>query len=193
MICKFSMNISFVYFFVLTKSRNLDVDNIPQLLHIIQRSPQFRELHIESTMKYARVLSSNIELGILLINQLEVLHFTVQQSKNSFRKLLQIVDTLFGYSTSTSRLKQLTLIVKEQPGPWLSTKNIVRWLRKIFKRFPGLIHLNLSCRQTQAYENSQYNFSELCFKWPVMYLIARQRPSGFIEYRHNPHSIDIWL
>ncbi|CAF3973421.1 unnamed protein product [Rotaria sordida] len=43
-------------------------ENIAHLLHIAKRSPNFHELYIKSDLDFGRVLSSNIELGILLIS-----------------------------------------------------------------------------------------------------------------------------
>ncbi|CAF2565382.1 unnamed protein product [Rotaria sp. Silwood2] len=53
-------------------------ENISHLRHVAERSPYFRELHINADLDFARVLSSNVELGILLSFQLEILYFTVK-------------------------------------------------------------------------------------------------------------------
>jgi hypothetical protein len=71
------------------------------LIHIAQRSPYFYELYIDADLDYGRILSLNVELGILLISQLEKFYFTAKDSNCSLGDLVQIVDTLFSYFSSS--------------------------------------------------------------------------------------------
>ncbi len=134
-------------------------ENIAHLLHIAKRSPNFRELYIESDLDFGRVLSSNIELGILLSSQITILYYKAKDADCSLQDLVQIVDTLFSHSTSTPRLKQLTLNVDGHPNSWLSTRHLVRWIKKVFKRFPTLIHFTLYCQHEKFLQDYPNNLS----------------------------------
>ncbi|CAF4013473.1 unnamed protein product, partial [Rotaria sp. Silwood1] len=79
------------------------------LLHIAQRSPQLHELHIIGNSHFGRILSLNVELGILFTSQLEVLYFTEKNFSCSLADLVQIINSLFSHSSSSPMLKQLRL------------------------------------------------------------------------------------
>ncbi|CAF4235649.1 unnamed protein product, partial [Adineta steineri] len=87
----------------------------------------------------------------------------------------------------------LILKVNGHPSTWLSTKHLVRWIAKLFKRFPVLIHFTLNCQPSEAYEDNEYSLSKLAPKWFGVSLLSRRIRPGQIEYRHKPHSLDIWL
>ncbi len=167
--------------------------NIPHLLHIAQRSPRLRELQIGADLDYSHVLSSNVQLGILLASQLEILHFTAENANSSLGDLAQIVDTLFGYSISPPCLKQLTLNVDGHPSSWVSTRHLVRWISKVLKRFPALIHFSLYCEKNEAFQDSIYSLSELADKWYAISSATQPNWNMSLTYRHKPHSLDIWL
>ncbi|CAF1317571.1 unnamed protein product [Rotaria sordida] len=168
-------------------------ENISHLLHIAQRSPYLRELHIESDLDYGRVLSSNKQLGILLSRQLEILQFTAEQANSSFGDLVCIIDKLFSYGQSPCRLQQLILTVDGHPDSWLSIRHLNRWLEKMFKRFPSLIRFTLTCKYIEACQNSVQNFSILAPEWYVDSLLSGKKGLCLCQYRYKPHSIEIWL
>jgi hypothetical protein len=168
-------------------------ENISHLIHIAKRSPNFRELYIESDLDFGRALSSNVELGILLSSQLEILYFNAKDAGCSLRDHVRIVNTLFSHSTSTPRLKQLTLNIDGHPDSWLSTRHLVRWIGKVFKRFPALIHFTLYCQHKEALQDSLNNLSRLASEWYVISSLSRPRWNSSLNYRHKPHSLDIWL
>jgi hypothetical protein len=168
------------------------VDNIPHFLHIVQRSPHLRELHIEADLDYSRVISSNVQLGILLGSQLEILYFAAKEANTSLGDQVQIVDTLFGYSTSPPCLKKLTINVIGHPSLWLSTRHLVRWIDKVFKRFPALIHFTLFCQHAEAFKGT-YSLSELAPEWYAISSLTQRNWNSSLNYRHKPHSLDIWL
>jgi hypothetical protein len=121
---------------------------------------------------------------------LDVFCYTASQANSSLGDLARIVDTLFSHSTSPLRLKELTLNIDGHPSTWLSTEHLVRWIAKLFKRFPLLIHFTLYC---PSIEGSEYSLSKLAPEWYVMSLLGQRIRTGRIEYRHKPHSLDIWL
>ncbi|CAF0818760.1 unnamed protein product [Adineta steineri] len=166
---------------------------LTRLAHVIQCSPQLRELYIEQNLQYGHALASNTQLGILLACKLEVFCYTVSHDTSSLGDLAQIVDTLFSHSLSPPCLKELILKVNGHPSTWLSTKHLVRWIAKLFKRFPVLIHFTLNCQPSEAYEHNEYSLSKLAPKWFGVSLLSRRIRPGQIEYRHKPHSLDIWL
>jgi hypothetical protein len=136
----------------------------------------------------------NVELGILLISQLEVLYFTAKDSNCSLGDLVRIVDTLFSHSSSASPvLKQLTLYVDGHPSQWLSAHHLVDEIGKIMDRLPALIHFTLYCVPNPAFEERIYNLSELAPEWYVRSLLSRPTMNGQLNYRHKPNSLDIWL
>jgi hypothetical protein len=168
--------------------------NIPHLLHIAQRSPHFRELHINSDLDFGRILSANVELGILLASQLEILHFTGEQANCSLLDLARIIDTLFAHSSSPPCLKQLTFKVDAHPSSWLTVRHLVRGIGKMLDRFPKLIRFNLHCQYTAAFQEKKYNLSELAPAWSVFsYLRRPSRMRNSYVYRHKPHKLEIWL
>ena len=167
--------------------------NIPHLLHIAQRSPHFRELHIKSDLDFGRVLSLNVKLGILLASQLEVLCFTGDQANCSLLDLAKIIDKLFGHSSSPSCLKQLTFKVDAHPSSWLTVRHLVRGIGKMLDRFPKLNHFNLHCQYTEAFEEQKYNLSELAPAWSVFSAFQRGCIRSSYVYRHKPHILEIWL
>ncbi|CAF1421910.1 unnamed protein product [Rotaria sp. Silwood1] len=79
-------------------------ENIAHLFHIANRSPYFRELYIESDLDFGRALSSNVELGILLSSQIEILYFKTKDADCSLKDLVRIVDKLFSHSPSTPHI-----------------------------------------------------------------------------------------
>ena len=85
---------------------------------------------MESDLDYGRVLSSSKQLGVLLSRQLEVLHFTAEQVNSSLGDLVRIIDKVFSYGQSSSRLQQLTLNVDAHPDSLLSTRHLIRRLKK---------------------------------------------------------------
>jgi hypothetical protein len=124
---------------------------------------------------------------------LDVFCYTASQANSSLGDLARIVDTLFSHSTSPLRLKELTLNIDGHPSTWLSTQHLVRWIAKLFKRFPLLIHFTVGCDPADAYEDSEYSLSKLAPEWYVMSLLGQRIRRDPIEYRHKPHSLDIWL
>ncbi|CAF4986031.1 unnamed protein product [Rotaria sp. Silwood1] len=167
-------------------------ENIAHLFHIAKRSPYFRELYIESDLDFGRALSSNVELGILLSSQIEILYFKTKDADCSLKDLVRIVDKLFSHSPSTPRLKQLTLNIDGHPDSWLSTRHLIRWLGKIFKRFSKLIHFTLYCQHEKFLQDSSNNLSHLAPEWYIMSSLSRPRWISSLNYRHKPHSLDIW-
>ncbi|CAF5132411.1 unnamed protein product [Rotaria sp. Silwood1] len=75
--------------------------NLPILLYIAQRAPRFCELEIQATRAFGLALSFNIELCTYLADHLEVLRFTSEDRTSSFLELVQIVDTIYSYSSSS--------------------------------------------------------------------------------------------
>jgi hypothetical protein len=167
--------------------------NIPHLLHIAQRSPHFRELHIKSDLKFGRVLSSNVELGILLASQLEILCFTGKEANCSLLDLARIIDKLFAHSSSSPCLKQLTFKVDAHPSSWLTVRHLIRGIGKMLDRFPKLIRFNLTCQYTAAFQEPKYNLSELTPAWSVYSMFQRPWMKRSYKYRHKPHMLEIWL
>ncbi len=167
--------------------------NIPHLLHVAQRSPHFRELHIKSDLNFARVLSSNAELGILLASQLEILSFTGEEANCSLLDVTRIIDTLFSHSSLSPCLKQLTFNVDAHPSSWLTVRHLVRGIGKMLDRFPKLIRFNLHCQYTSAFEERRYNLSELAPRWSVLSSLRQSWMQRSYEYRHKPHMLEIWL
>ncbi|CAF4987161.1 unnamed protein product [Rotaria sp. Silwood1] len=168
-------------------------ENISHLLHIAQRSPYLRELYIKSDLDYGYVLCLNKQLGMLLSQQLEVLHFNAEQANSSFGDLVRIIDKLFSYGQSSPCLQQLILDIDAHLDSWLSTRHLVRWLGKIFKRFPSLIRLTLSCKDEEACRNSEENLSTLAPEWYVYSLLSGKKWMCSLKYRHKPNLIEIWL
>ncbi|UJR11811.1 hypothetical protein I4U23_015991 [Adineta vaga] len=167
-------------------------DNIPYMLHIVQRSPYFRELHIKSDLDFGRVLASSNELGILLSSQLEILSFTGEEANCSLLDLVNIIDKLFSYSSSPC-LKQLTFKVDAHPRSWLTVRHLVRGIGKMFDRFPKLNRFNLHCPECSAFQERKYNLSELAPQWSVLSSLRRPWIVRSYEYRHKPHILEIWL
>ncbi len=163
------------------------------MLHVAQRSPHFRELHIKSDLNFARVLSSNVELGILLASQLEILSFTGEEANCSLLDVAKIIDTFFGHSSLSPCLKQLTFNVDAQPSSWLTVRHLVRGIGKMLDRFPKLIRFNLHCQYSSAFQQRKYNLSELALKWSVFSSLRRPWMQRSYEYRHKPHMLEIWL
>jgi hypothetical protein len=163
------------------------------LLHVAQRSPYFRELHIKSDLDFGRVLSSNVELGILLASQLEVLSFTGDEANCSLLDLAKIVDTLFAHSSVSPCLKQLTFKVDAHPSSWLTVRHLIHGIGKMLDRFPELIRFNLHCQYASAFEERKYNLSELAPEWSVLSSFQRPWMQRSYEYRRKPHMLEIWL
>ncbi|UJR16999.1 hypothetical protein I4U23_003897 [Adineta vaga] len=167
---------------------------LTRLAHVIQCSPHFRELFISHNLDYARALSLNEQLGVLLASKLQVLYYTTKTDSNSsLGNLAQIIDTLFSHSTSPPCLKELTLNIDGHPSSWLSIEHLIRWINKLFKRFPFLIHFTLYCRSAIEYDDPDYDLSNFASKWYFSSLINQRLRTGQIQYRHKANSIDIWL
>jgi len=139
------------------------------------------------------VLSSNVELGILLASQLEILSFTGEEANCSLLDVAKIIDTFFSHSSLSPCLKQLTFNVDAQPSSWLTVRHLVRGIGKMLDRFPELIHFNLQCQHTSAFQQRKYNLSELAPKWSVFSSLRRPWMQRSYEYRHKPHMLQIWL
>ncbi|CAF3520057.1 unnamed protein product [Rotaria sp. Silwood1] len=78
------------------------------------------------------------------MSQLEILYFTAKNSNCSFDDLVEIVDTLFTYSSLLSLiLKQFTLNVDEHSSSWLIIDHLVDQIGKILDHFSALIHFTL--------------------------------------------------
>ena len=182
---------------------------ISLLLHVAQRSPSFRELTIDGVDPYdydhdyntqaefhfGPLLESNVQLGIMLASQLEVLHFNGDHVNCSFLDLARTFSRLFSHSTSSPVLKSLTFDVAAHPRSWLNTRHLVRGTKLLFNRFPSLIHFTLNGNPYDAYEGTSYDFSELAPKWYVHWTISQLKQDTFRElsYRHRPNSLEVWL
>ncbi|CAF3143271.1 unnamed protein product [Rotaria sp. Silwood2] len=163
------------------------------LLHIAQRSPQLRELYIIGNSHFGRILSLNVELGILLTSQLEVLYFTEKNFNCSLADLVQIINSLFSHSSSSPMLKQLRLDFGEHPSSWFPIDHFVEEIEKILNRFPALIHLTLHCTHGELFFNKLYNLSELAQESYIRLLLSRSNMNGRLSYRNKSNSFDIWL
>ncbi|CAF4803890.1 unnamed protein product [Rotaria sp. Silwood1] len=169
-------------------------ENIPLLLHIAQRAPYFREFYIEANLNLGHILSSNAQLGILLVSQLEIFYFTAKNSNCSLGDLVEIVDTLFAHSSvSSTILKQLTLNVDGHPSSWLTIDHLLIHIGKILDRFPALIHFTLYCQHDTESQDNSYNLSKLAPEWYARLLLSRSHLIDSLEYRYKTYSLDIWL
>ena len=136
----------------------------------------FSELHIDSNLNFGRIISLNVELGILLISQLEKLYFTAKDSNCSLDDLVDIIDLLFvPPSSSLPVLKELTLNVDGHPNAWLSAQHLVDQIGIIFRRFPKLIHFTLYCRQISAFEGRKICLLELIQNGFLSSLLSRTK------------------
>jgi hypothetical protein len=185
---------------------------IPFLLHIAQRSPRFRELYIDIAdpfdcvpetnddvyhnvaVHFGSLLSTNVELGIILASQLEVLSVNGNYVNFSLLDLARIVDALFSHSTSLPVLKSLTFDVDAHPCTWLTVQHLIRGTTLMFNCFPKLIHFSLNCQPYDAFKETIYDFSNLASEWYVKWTMSKSsRMFRTLTYRHRPNSLDIWL
>jgi hypothetical protein len=178
---------------ILTNSRYVTDRKLTRLAHVIRCAPKLRELHIEHDLDYARALSSNAELGILLATKLDVFRYTTKEAESSLGDLARLVDVLFSHSTAPPRLKELTLNIDGHPSAWLSMEHLVQWISQLAKRFPALIHFTLYCQPIELYERDKYSLTRLVAQRSLTCLLGGRIRTGPIEYRSKPHSLDIWL
>ncbi|CAF1317043.1 unnamed protein product [Rotaria sp. Silwood1] len=128
------------------------------------------------------------------MSQLEILYFTAKNSNCSFGELVEIVDTLFTYSSLLSLiLKQFTLNVDEHSSSWLIIDHLVDQIGKILDHFSALIHFTLNYEHAAISQDSMYSLSKLAPEWYIRSLFLRPDLIASLEYRHKPHSLDIWL
>ncbi len=135
----------------------------------------------------------NVELGILLTSQLEVLYFTENNVNCSLADLAQIINALFSHSSSSPMLKQLKLDFCEHPSSWFTIDHFVEQIQKISNRFPALIHLTLHCSHGVLFSNKPYNLSELAQESYIRLLLSRSNMNRRLTYRNTSNSFDIWL
>jgi hypothetical protein len=182
---------------------------ISLLLHIAQRSPRFRELIINAAdafdggcpngaqveFHFGHLLETNVDLGIILASQLEVLHFNGEEVNCSLLDLARTFDGLFSHSTSPPVLKSMTFEVGEHPRSWLNTRHLIRGSQLLFDRFPSLIHFTLKGYPHDAYKGTIYDFSNLAPRWYAHWRMSQSRQNTFREltYRHRSNSFDVWL
>ncbi|CAF1175117.1 unnamed protein product [Adineta ricciae] len=166
---------------------------LTRLAHVIQCSPQLREIHIEHNLDYARALAFDVPCGLLFTSKLEIFQYTTVDCNSSFVDIARLVLILFNHSTSPPRLKDLFLKIDKDPNTWLSTDHLVRWMKKLIKRFPLLVHFTLCCPPSRAFENSSYDlsyyFSECC----ALLSASRRFQMNALSYRCQSHLLEIWL
>lgn len=182
---------------------------ISLLLHIAQRSPRFRELIINAAdafdgecpigaqveFHFGHLLVTNVQLGIVLASQLQVLHFNGEEVNCSLLDLAQTFDGLFSHSSSSPILKSLTLEVGEHPRSWLDTHHLIHGTQLLFSRFPSLIHFILRGYPHEAYEGTIYDLSELAPKRYAQWRMSQSKQDTFraLSYRHRPNSLEVWF
>ena len=182
---------------------------ISLLLHIVQRSPRFRELIIDGVdpfdsdhdynkqveFYFGRLLANNRQLGIILASQLEALRFHGGGVDCSFLDLARTFDRLFSHSTSSPVLKSLTFDVGAHPHSRLNTRHLVRGTQLVFGRFPSLIHFTLNDYPYDACKGTTYDFSELAAEWYDHWRMSQRTQNTFraLSYRHRANSLEVWL
>lgn len=173
---------------------------LERLTAFIRCAPRLRTLRIQHNLAYARALISNRELCTLLASTLEVFYYKTELAHCSFGDLARLVDQMFSQGTEPARLKELTLNVDGHPQDWISTKHLIRWISKIVKRFPMLIHFTLYCRAVDRCDDSNddgvsdaYSLTNFAPRWYVLSSFYRRLRTREIEYRCKPHLLDIWL
>jgi hypothetical protein len=114
------------------------------------RFPEFGADVFWHNPDYARALSSNVQLAILLASKLNVFYYKGSQDDSLFGDLARIVDILFSHSTWPICLKELTLNIDGHPSDWLFIEHLVWWIGKLFKSFPVLICFTLYFQLTEA-------------------------------------------
>ncbi|CAF3746272.1 unnamed protein product [Rotaria sp. Silwood1] len=161
--------------------------NLPILLYVAQRAPRFCELEVQATLAFGLALSFNIELCTYLADHLEVLRFCSEDRTSSFLELVQVVDTIYSYSSSSS-LKKLTIFVDADPASWLTLDHFQSGLRLVFNRFPKLIHFTLFCCRIELFKNTIYDLTALASEWYK----GMNCPRSW-SWRSKPHIFDIWF
>ncbi|CAF1320101.1 unnamed protein product [Adineta steineri] len=172
-----------------TKDKDATNRNFPILLHVARRARRFCELEIEATLAFGLALSSNIELCKYLADHLEVLRFNGEDRISSFLQLVQVVDTIYSHSSSSSvPLKKLTIFVDAKPASWLTIEHFQKGLQVVFNRFPSLIHFTLYCCQIEQFTDTIYNLNELLSDWYSGVKCGRSW-----SWRSQSNSFDLWL
>ncbi|CAF4064315.1 unnamed protein product [Adineta steineri] len=172
-----------------TKDKDAINRNFPILLHVARRAIRFCELEIEATLAFGLALSSNIELCKYLADHLEVLRFNGEDRTSSFLQLVQVVDTIYSHSSSSSLpLKKLTIFVDAKPASWLTIEHFQKGLQLVFNRFPSLIHFTLYCCQIEQFTDTIYNLNELLSDWS-----SGVNCGGSWSWRSQSNSFDLWL
>ncbi|CAF1320084.1 unnamed protein product [Adineta steineri] len=163
--------------------------NFQILLHVARRAARFCELEIEATLAFRLALSSNIELCKYLADHLEVLRFNGEDRTSSFLQLVQVVDTIYSHSSSSSvPLKKLTIFVDAEPASWLTIEHFQKGLQLVSNRFPSLIHFTLYCCQIEQFTDTIYNLNELLSDWS-----SGVKCGGSWSWRSQSNSFDLWL
>ena len=168
--------------------RNTICRSLSVLLHVAQRATHFCELKVQVTLAFAHLLSTNVELCRYLADRLEVLDFCGYGGTSSFVQLVEMVNKIYAHSSSSSRLKKLTIFVDADPSSWLIRKHFQQGFQLVLDRFSSLIHFTLYCSQINQSNDTNCNLNKLIANW-----FSKLKCSKSWNWRSKRNSFDLWL